>query len=230
MGLGADVLAGCRGFAADVCTDMAQVVSPTERLLDLVEVGKRAAGSTHACGSSAMHGSGIIAIRVAARLNRARASLDSAVSPRCAMYMYTWLVSAAAERNAGGALAPGAVNLRCTAGAPPPGSFARARYLAWRSLQRASRGCHRSRASWLRSSSPCGGSWATRIARNLTAYRGWLSRRMASRVQDAESDVQVPRPGLRRTQRAYRPIEGGLPRASPRPEPGIDSLRRVSRC
>jgi hypothetical protein len=81
MGLGADVLAGCRGFAADVCTDMAQVVSPTERLLDLVEVGKGAAGSTHACGSSAMHGSGIIAIRVAARLNRARASLDSAVSP-----------------------------------------------------------------------------------------------------------------------------------------------------
>jgi hypothetical protein len=81
MGLGAGVLAGCRGFAADMCTDMAQVVSPTERLLDSVEVGKGAAGCTHACGSSAMHESGIIAIRVAARLNRARASLRQYRAP-----------------------------------------------------------------------------------------------------------------------------------------------------
>ena len=85
VGDGADMLASRRGFAPDVGADLAQVVRPTKRCLDVVEVGQAAAGAVYTCGCSVMHRSGILGFNRSVSLDGRRAGFRQCREPamRC---------------------------------------------------------------------------------------------------------------------------------------------------
>ena len=85
IGFGAHLLAGRCGFAANVGADLAQVIGSAERCLDAVEIGKATAGSAHASGGGAMHGSVIIGFDVSTSLDGLRARFRQCREPtmRC---------------------------------------------------------------------------------------------------------------------------------------------------
>ncbi len=70
IGRSAHLLAGRRGFAADMGAHLAQVVGAAKSPLDLVEVRQGATGSAHAGSSRVMHGSRIIGCNIPTALDR----------------------------------------------------------------------------------------------------------------------------------------------------------------